>query len=297
MESSGIQAFLAIVRHGSLTGAASSLFLTQSTLSHRLTQLEEFVGMTLIERGRGIRSLSLTPSGEEFLKIAKQWEELIQETKYLRSQKKQALTIGAVDSIHNFILPPVYKALNSHSNEMNLRLITYIGEELYSLLEQDKIDIAFALLEKPRPDLIIKKFYSEPLVVIRHDFNPEKSHKYINFLDLDPSNELYHEWSPSFQAWYERCREDREFLGIRIDSAGLIFNFMSFPNKWVIVPMSMAKKFIKMEGFSLYWLETPPPDRKYYRIQRKHPRSNTIESLKILDSYLSLLHESSLLVK
>ncbi|WP_084653784.1 helix-turn-helix domain-containing protein [Paenibacillus zanthoxyli] len=56
----GIEAFLSIVRHGSLTDAASSLLISQSTLSHRLAQLEQEVGMNLIDRGRGLRTLSLT---------------------------------------------------------------------------------------------------------------------------------------------------------------------------------------------------------------------------------------------
>ncbi|WP_396954175.1 LysR family transcriptional regulator [Neobacillus niacini] len=47
---------MAIVRHCSFSDAASSLYLSQSTLSHRLLLLEKSVGMTLIDRGRGIRS-------------------------------------------------------------------------------------------------------------------------------------------------------------------------------------------------------------------------------------------------
>lgn len=290
MESLGIEAFLAIVRHGSLTGAADALFLSQSTLSHRLTQLEEYVGTALVERGRGIRSLSLTPSGEEFLKIALKWEELIEETKYVRSMKKQALTIGAVDSIHNIILPPVYNALIENSDKINIRLKTYIGDELYSLLEQDKIDVAFALFEKPSPNLIVKKFYSEPMVLVHNNGDESSFDKCIDFLELDPENELFHNWSPSFQAWYERCSGNREFLGIRIDSVGLIFNLMQIPKKWIIVPLSMAKNFKKLKGFSMYWLEDSPPERHYYQVRPKQPRQNTIESLKLLDSLLGLVN-------
>lgn len=289
VDSLGIQAFLAIVRNGTLTGAAGSLYLSQSTLSHRLTQLEESINMTLIERGRGLRSLSLTPNGEEFLKIAKKWEELIQETKYISSQKKQSITIGAVDSIHNFILPPVYEALNNHSKDINIRLKTYLGDELYTLLEEDKIDVAFALFEKPTASLIIKRFHSEPMVVLKNETNNNTPFEFIEFHSLDPENELYHNWSPSFQSWYNLCKGDSEFLGIRIDSALLIFNLMQIPGKWVIVPLSMAKKFMILGRFSIYLLKESPPERIYYQVRPRHPRANTLESLKILDSYLGLI--------
>ncbi|MDR7076097.1 DNA-binding transcriptional LysR family regulator [Neobacillus niacini] len=41
-----------------------------------------------------------------------------------------------------------------------------MGFELYSLLERGEIDIAFALFEKPMPNMIIQNFYSDPMVVI-----------------------------------------------------------------------------------------------------------------------------------
>lgn len=113
MDSIGIEAFLAVIRHGSLTDAANALFISQSTLSHRLAKLESDVGVNLIERGRGIRSLSLTADGQEFLLLAKRWEGLLLETKQIRSRKKPiSLSIGAVDSINSYVLPPVYRALS-----------------------------------------------------------------------------------------------------------------------------------------------------------------------------------------
>jgi DNA-binding transcriptional LysR family regulator len=289
MDTLGIEAFLAIVRHGSLTDAANSLFLSQSTLSHRLIQLEKSLGMSLIERGRGVRSLSLTASGEEFLIIARRWEELIRETKSIRTRKKRTLTIGAVDSIHNYILPPVYQALIQHSQNIEIRLRTYLGVELYSLVEQGRIDIAFALFEKPMPNMTIKKFYSEPMVVIQQEDPSSKSHNAINLQKLDPSNELYHDWSPSFRTWYDRCSGEREFSGIRVDSAGLMLTLLHNPGKWSIIPMSMARRFVTLGSFSLYQLDEPPPERVYYQVRSRYPRASALESLQILDSCLSLL--------
>lgn len=295
MDSLGIHAFLAIVRHGSLSDAAQSLYMAQSTLSHRLLQLEKSVGMTLINRGRGVREMSLTAEGEEFLKIARKWEDLIQETNYIRDQKKNTLTIGAVDSIHNYILPSVYKSLVEHSKDIEIRLKTCLGFELYSLLEKGEIDIAFALFEKPMPNMIIQKFYSEPMVIIQQGENIGTSNT-ISLKDLDPSNELHHNWSPSFRIWYERCRQEEFFSGIRVDSAGLILTLLNSPGKWAIVPLSMAKTFIKQGSFSIYKLEDSPPNRIYYQARPRYPRANALESLEILDSCLSLLYNKGVKV-
>jgi len=292
LDSLWIESFLAVVRHGTLTEAATSLFLSQSTLSHRIMQLEKAVGTNLIDRGRGIKSLSLTPAGEEFLKLARKWEELINETKFIRdSTKKDKLIIGSVDSVHNFLLPPVYRSLISHSQEIELVLKTYIGFELYSLIEQGEIDIAFALFEKPVPNLIVEKFYSEPMVVIRNEDKADHSFRLIKFRDLDRANELYHEWSPSFRTWYERSGEGIEFSGVRVDSAGLILTLLENPGRWSIIPMSMARKFAALGTYSLYKLEDSPPDRAYYKIRQRFPRSSAVESLALLESKLKLVKE------
>ncbi|MEH7342422.1 LysR family transcriptional regulator [Bacillus sp. JJ1532] len=292
MDSIGIESFLAVVRHGSLTDAANSLFISQSTLSHRLLQLEKSIGISLIDRGRGIRSLSLTADGEEFLKIARKWEDLIQETKLLgESTKKQKLTIGAVDSIHTYIMPPVYYALHQHSDSIELRLRTHQGVELYSLLEQGKIDIAFALFEKPMPDMIIKKFFSEPMVVVRKKQSSLALNNTIDFQSLNMSDQLYIDWSPSFRAWFDRTREEKEFSGIRVDSAGHLLTLLEIPGKWAIVPLSIANHFVTVGNFSIYYLEDPPPERVCYHIRPRYPRARASESLQILDSYLSLIND------
>jgi hypothetical protein len=43
-------AFESAARHGSMTAAAQELSVTPSAISHRIKQLEVFIGQTLIER-------------------------------------------------------------------------------------------------------------------------------------------------------------------------------------------------------------------------------------------------------
>nr|WP_291300669.1 substrate-binding domain-containing protein [Desulfosporosinus sp. BICA1-9] len=200
--------------------------------------------------------------------------------------------MGAVDSVHNYILPPVYRALIQHSQHLEIRLKTYLGFELYSLLEKGEIDIAFALFEKPMPNMIIQKFYSEPMVVIREGNHSEQG-DFISLLSLDPDNELYHEWSPTFRTWYDQHRKDVKFSGIRVDSAGLILTLLNNPGKWSIIPMSMARKFITLGTFTLSNLDGSPPERMYYQARPRYPSARVAESLQILDSCLSIIHDNT----
>lgn len=287
MDTMGIEAFLAIVRHGSLTDAANSLFLSQSTLSHRLAQLERELDMSLIDRGRGLRTLSLTPSGQEFLVIARRWEELIQETNQIRSRTKNlTLSIGAADSIQTYVLPPVYKELSKHAKNIDIRIRTQQSTELYQLLDRGEIDIAFANLEQPMPNMIIKKFFSEQMVVISKGKLPTVNNRLID-QNLDTSNELYFEWSPSFRAWHDRWIGKRENPTLRLDAAQLLHTFMDSPEKWAIVPMSMIRRLETTGEFFVYQLEEPPPERICYQIRPRYPKASAVESLQILDSCIS----------
>jgi DNA-binding transcriptional LysR family regulator len=57
MFSLAIETYLAILRSGSLSAAAAQLSLTQTTVSKRIKALEAELGMTLIERSKGVRSM------------------------------------------------------------------------------------------------------------------------------------------------------------------------------------------------------------------------------------------------
>jgi len=65
----GLDAFLAIARHGRFTAAARALHISQTALTRRLQQLEAMLGVQLVERTT--RSVALTPLGESFLPQAR----------------------------------------------------------------------------------------------------------------------------------------------------------------------------------------------------------------------------------
>ena len=294
MNTLSIKAFLAIVRHGSLTEAANSLFISQSTLSHRLAELEREIGLILIERGRGIKFLTLTDSGKEFLVIAKRWEDLVEDTKKIQFQaKKINLTIGAVDTFHAYFFPALYQALREHNPAINLNIKTYNSTELYLEIDRGEIDVAFPLLELPMSNIDIRRFYTEPRVVLRKETSSGTCNAVIEMEDLDFTKEVFFVGDPRFHEWYDQWKGRKGLPLLQVDTAQLLLPLLNKVGTWSIVPLCIARKVVSQGSYVYYRLDDPPPERVCYKIQSKHLKPSAIEGIKILDSYLEMIFSST----
>jgi len=106
MNGKGMEAFLAIAMGQTFIRAAEVLNLSQSSVSHRLKQLE---------REMGVKSTELTAAGEALLPVALKWQEVQRELISAQSEMPtHRLAIGAIDSVNAYLLPPVLEALKKH---------------------------------------------------------------------------------------------------------------------------------------------------------------------------------------
>ena len=65
-----IEAFLAVLQYKSYSKAAQAIYVPQPTLSHRILQLEQELGASLLIRNA--KEISLTEAGQHFLPYAHQ---------------------------------------------------------------------------------------------------------------------------------------------------------------------------------------------------------------------------------
>jgi len=95
-----MQYFLAVIREGTISGAAEALHVAQPSLSRQMRELEEELGVTLFERGN--RRITLTEEGLVLRKRAEEMISLMQQTEDELSQVKNNTTgtirIGAGES-------------------------------------------------------------------------------------------------------------------------------------------------------------------------------------------------------
>ncbi|MDF2522804.1 MAG: transcriptional regulator, LysR family [Clostridiales bacterium] len=281
----GIETFLAVVRSQSLSKAAEELFLAQSTVSQRIKVLEKEIGITLIERNKGIKQIRLTPSGEEFYRIAEQWSHIWREAMILKEHgPKLSLIVGSVDSINTFLLPRVYTQLSKHYPPIKLTIRTAHSEDLYEEIEKRKVDVAYVLRELVHTNVQVTKCFTSPMVVLRLG-NDTSEKKLLHTSDLDPNYELMVPWRGAFKVWHEQWWNPLTSSQIVLDSLHIILSLLQDPRQWTVVPKWIADAAVKRGNYSVYTLVEQPPDMTCYKLTHKQPSSLVVNCINVLDNY------------
>ncbi len=120
--------FLAVAREENITKAAQSLFVTQSTLSKQMMDLENQIGKQLFIRGK--RKITLTEEGLFLRSRAREILELMENTENALHQDQQTLSgnvsIGCGETVAMDIIAGLLEAF--HKQYPDVVLHTYSGD-------------------------------------------------------------------------------------------------------------------------------------------------------------------------
>lgn len=109
MDLNEINIFLKVVQLGSFSGAATALGIPNSTVSHKVSQLEQRLGVTLIQRTT--RKLNITPAGKAYYdRCLKGLEEIRAAEMELASSNEEPqglLRVTAPSELGGSILPSI----------------------------------------------------------------------------------------------------------------------------------------------------------------------------------------------
>jgi LysR family transcriptional regulator, low CO2-responsive transcriptional regulator len=141
-----LSAFLAVVRHGSVTGAAEELVVTQPSVSAAVAALERELGVDLTERaGRSIRP---TAAGEAYARYAADVLALLKEGSEVVSEVAKGtgapLRVTAVTTAGEYLLPPLLHAFREREPELEVSVHVGNREEVFRRLEAHEADVAIS---------------------------------------------------------------------------------------------------------------------------------------------------------
>lgn len=176
---------VAAAEHRSFRRAAAALNITQPTLSKRIRELEDRLGILLFERSTG--GAQLTANGEDFLVIAKRVladiEVMITNAKTANSGHTGRLHIG----FYTALAGPLRDILVSFAQEHPRLDLNFVEDErlaLISLLDRGSIDIAVILGDSFHKDYAHLSLWSERLMVAFHKRHQLADRNFVYWTEL-----------------------------------------------------------------------------------------------------------------
>lgn len=151
MELRTLRAFVEVVRQGGFSQAAKTVFATQSTVSKAVKQLEEELGLALLDRA-GHRS-SLTTAGEivyrRALAILAERDDMVGELDELRGLKRGVLRLGLPPIGSSTLFAPLFAVYRRRYPGVEIRLVEHGSKRLEELLLAGEVELAGSLLPVP----------------------------------------------------------------------------------------------------------------------------------------------------
>lgn len=186
-----LQYLTAVVEEKHFGHAAEKCFVTQSTLSAGIQDLEELLEVSLLERTN--RKVLPTPIGEDIAARAQQILSLSEDLVDLAQSEKNPLSgriqIGIIPTISPFLLPKVLPTVRKQLPNLEIVLIEDQSERLLDRLESGTIDVAVLAFPFNIRGLTHRVFAKEPFWVALPKKHPLANRKTLKAADL-PTNEL-----------------------------------------------------------------------------------------------------------
>ncbi|GFO59116.1 LysR family transcriptional regulator [Geomonas silvestris] len=209
MEMRTLRTFVEVVRQGGFSRAAKTVFVTQSTVSKAVKQLEDELGLQLLDRiGANVK---LTAAGEivyrRALAILAQGDDLKAELEELRGLKGGVLRLGVPLIGSNTLFAHRFAAYRNRYPGIELQLMEHGSKRLEELVLAGELDLAATLLPVGE-EFEWQEVWREPIDVLLPAEHPLAASEKLSFRQLkDLPFILY---GPGFalnQMILDACRE------------------------------------------------------------------------------------------
>jgi len=168
-----LKVFEAVARHHSFSRAAEELHLTQPAVSMQMKQLEEQIGLPLLEQVG--KRMFLTEAGQELRHhardIAARMVDLSASMDQLRGLERGLLRLAVV-STTNYFLPRLIADFNRRHPGVRVSLQVANRELVLAALADNSTDLAITGRPPDSLDVVAQHFMDNPLVVIAPPEHP-----------------------------------------------------------------------------------------------------------------------------
>ncbi|MCP5178706.1 MAG: LysR family transcriptional regulator [Pseudomonadales bacterium] len=190
MDTELARTFLTVVAAGNFSNAAPRLYVTQSTVSARISALEDQLGCRLFVRNKG--GTTLTAQGRWFQSHAANLVRTVARVKQeigVAAGFSASVTIGGRFGLWESLLLAVLPRIRQEARSLAIRSEIGFEDDLMQGLVEGRLDVGVMYTPENRPGLVIRPLHEETLVYVTS--NPDTA-------DIPCEGYVYVDWGPEF---------------------------------------------------------------------------------------------------
>lgn len=267
-----LQAFVAVGRAGSFTMAAESLFVTQSALSGLIRELEQSLGLRLIDRST--RRAQLSDVGRDLFplieKILNDLDGALGEISNLKALRTGTVRVAAPQLMSCTLLPEVIATFTGHHPGVQIRLADSPVENVATRVLSGEADLGIGPERDPNPHIETTLLFELPFMAVMRSDHPLAGHKSVRWADLTghPLISLGSEFAERLAADLHRTARD-----LSVDSK---VSFMTTAFSMVNAGMGMtvcipyAASLVRLYRLKMLPLVEPVVTRRFFVLARRN---------------------------
>jgi LysR family cyn operon transcriptional activator len=163
-----IRYFLAIAEHRNFTRAAEALHVSQPTLSQQIRQLEDTLGVQLLDRSG--RTIQLTDAGSTYVRYAQRALQDLEAGQRaihdVHELSRGSLRLAMTPTFTAYLVGPLLAKYHRHYPNITLNILEMPQDRMEIMLNDDALDIGIAFDDTRTSEIETQVLFVEALAMV-----------------------------------------------------------------------------------------------------------------------------------
>lgn len=289
-----LRIFLAVAEHHGFSRAGCVIGLTQSAMSHSISELENELGIRLFDRTT--REVLLTKEGEdlsvELRRLLSELETTLSNARSRGEQQRGLVHVATSPTISAGIMPGcILRALNKHP-QINMIIHDQVQQKTIQMIQNGEVDFGVIVEPSLPPDLYTETVLEEPFCLVVPENAQIAQLATVKWSDLQNEELVLLDYAsgsrPLIDNVFARHRVTPHIVQ-ELGHVSTIFRILQSGIGVSVIPQ-LALPSLRDTGLSICQL--CPPETRRLQLARRHNRSLSPAASAIwtLIKQLSLIH-------
>ncbi len=179
-----LSALLAVAEHGSFSAAAKALYTVQSNVSTHVARLEKELGVTLVDRHRGVLTEEGAVAVARARRILNEVDALRSDVESLGEEITGQVRAGVIGSTARWLVLPLVRAMRDRHPRVRLIVVEASTTSLAPQVAGGQLDLGVLNLPVDDPDLVTEPLFEEDVVLVVRNDHPLAAEERLDLTDL-----------------------------------------------------------------------------------------------------------------